>query len=217
MKGVETFFAFLVKSRYSHIVCYTSLRCITPRTGYFTTNLAEHIVGRFVPIKNNNNCFKFTMNTSDQVNLLTSIVALAAFLLSLYNFYVDRRDKSTNLVVRLSVGDMNLEKGKEKILGRAFLIEVINAGHINVFISEVFVLLGKRKVYLEARNIEKENFKTSVSPKENVVFWVSMPSKDFAAKEQLVGKTKVRAFARDTLGKLYRSKELILNQHDFVD
>jgi hypothetical protein len=155
------------------------------------------------------------MKIPDQFSVLTSVIALAAFLLSLYNFYIDRRDKTSKLIIKLTIG--NMKKLKENIDLRAFYIEVVNTSQINVFVTEAFVLLGRRKFRLTAENVEDVNFKTKVSPNEIAVFWVSGPTKDVVNQEQFEYEVKARAYVRDSLGKTYKSKVLAMHKDDFTN
>ena len=144
------------------------------------------------------------MSTNDLVSLATAIVAIAAFLLSLYNFYVDRRDKTARLVVWLSQGK-HTEQGKSP--ASAIFIEAANPSQANIVITDAYGLFGKQGIRISARNIEDGKQGAKLSPGENAMFSLPLTSVVASLREQGVsGRVNVRASVRDALGNLYSSK-----------
>jgi hypothetical protein len=149
-------------------------------------------------------------NITDTV---TALIAIAAFLLSVYNFYVDRRDKRTRLVVRVSQDTQTSHRGPYKVVR----IDIINLSERCVTVSAVGILWRK----------EPFSF-------PNVTGWRSEPfqldpydgRKDIVVDEQIVastlrekgasGRVRIKASCQDRLGRVYLSKKYTINVDEWV-
>ena len=74
-----------------------------------------------------------TVSLGDITTVLTAIVALAGLILTIYRFYIDRKDKSPRLVAKLSNGFLTRSPESSDVM--AFL-EVANPGEKPVKISK---------------------------------------------------------------------------------
>lgn len=151
------------------------------------------------------------MNTSDpnKYEFVNSLLAVAAFLLSLYNFIVAQINKKPNVKVTLSRGGY---KNGQTALPGIFFIEATNSSAFPIYIKYVRLCFGRKNTYLEAENITEDNgINTILSPNENKIFWVSpTPELKNENEFQVSKKIKIFAIANDTLGKSFRSNKLYL-------
>lgn len=145
------------------------------------------------------------MSVESLTAVVTAIVAVAAFLLSLYNFYVGRKEQRAVLAAKISNGF--IPRGPE--LGELMLIlEIANPGKRRAVISAAGISLGKKHAFFPliegTRRIPFE-----LPPDESATFWV--PVKNFAEslkEEGYRGKVRLKAFFKDALGKAYYSRGL---------
>ena len=143
------------------------------------------------------------MTPGDVANVATAFVAIAAFALSLYNFYVDRRDKRMRLAVALSQGTH--EAAPEPPKGALF-VEVINTGEKAVLITDVHIRFANEKE-IRARVLGDGRVEARLPSGENAIFFVWLESAAASlAKDGITGRIKAMAQARDALGSVHRSK-----------
>lgn len=145
------------------------------------------------------------MDPKDISDVVTAIVAVAGLILSVYNLYASRRDKSPRLISKMSNGF--LTSGPEVSSPMLFL-EIANAGEKEVKISAVEVAIGKHRVISFGGITGTKNVPFELPPGESVKFWI--PLEEFATslrKQNVYGNIKARACFRDAIGNEYLSKK----------
>jgi hypothetical protein len=83
-----------------------------------------------------------TVSLDNVATILTAIVAVGGLILSVYNFYVDRRDKTPRLVAKVSNGGLTYGS---KLSDLMLLMEIANPGEKAVKISAVEIRWKKQK------------------------------------------------------------------------
>jgi len=151
------------------------------------------------------------MSVGDVTNIATALVAIAAFLLSVYNFYVDRRDKRTRLVLRVAQETRESHQGPYRVVR----IEAVNLSERSVKVSAARVLWKK----------EAFSFPNVVGWSESFQLEPYDGTRALVVSEQIVasalrekgalGKTKIRAGCQDKLGKTYLSKRYTINVSEY--
>lgn len=135
--------------------------------------------------------------------ILTSIVALLAFLLSLFNFVFSLLDRKSKIKTNISLGVISY--GNKNL--SCLIIEVINIRNITTLISNVSVSIpNKRKI-----SFISDYVKYPIELKSRTNFSDYLPLEKFneaIRNENLSGKILIRAIVRDGTDKIYKSKKL---------
>lgn len=134
--------------------------------------------------------------------LVVTIVAVLGFGLSLFNLYIERKDKRTNLAVSVSLGVI-----EDDLASPLILIEGANKGRESVTLQSGGVRLPKdMKVYMfnPAYGV---TFPCELQRGKNVT--IRKNRKEFAQdllSRGYTGRLKIRGFYTDALGKVHTSK-----------
>jgi hypothetical protein len=145
-----------------------------------------------------------TISLGDVATILTAIVAVIGLILSIYNFYVDRRDKTPRLVAKISNG--GLAHGAELSELMLFL-EITNPGEKVVKISAVEILWNKHKFVFFKGIKGTVEIPFELKPGDNAIFWVPMKEVRSALKEQGCNqRASVKACFRTAVGSEFISK-----------
>ncbi|MBV6451983.1 MAG: hypothetical protein MHPDNHAH_02731 [Anaerolineales bacterium] len=150
-----------------------------------------------------------TVSLGDIATLITAIVALVSLLLSIYNFYVDRRNKSARLVAKLSNGFLTYGSELSELMA---LLEVANLGEKAVKITAVEIMWKRRKmVFISGiEGTAKPPFDLQAGDK--ATFWT--PMKQVASslkKEGCTGKESIKACFRTAVDKEFVSKAFVID------
>ena len=155
-----------------------------------------------------------TVSLSDIATLLTAGVALAGLILSIYNFYVDRKDKHPKLVAKISNGFLTYGPELSDVM---VLLEVTNPGEKAVKITAVEIMWKKRKIVFIS-GIEGTNkipFDLPSGDKET--FWT--PIKEVARalkKEGCTGRESIKACFRTAVDSEFVSKAFTIDVHEWT-
>jgi len=148
------------------------------------------------------------MTTTEIVSIVTAIVAVAGLGLSIYNLYVNRRDKRPLLRSKISNGFLTYGPELSDVM---LILEVANPGEKHVTVSAVEMLFGKEKAIFP--NIQGTNrLPFELQSGQNASFWT--PANEFASDLQrrgYKGKLKIRANFRDAVGNNYASNKFTIN------
>jgi hypothetical protein len=155
-----------------------------------------------------------TISLSDIATLITAIVALVGLILSVYNFYVDRKDKSPRLVAKISNGF--LTSGQEFSDVMVFL-EIANHGEKAVKISAVEIVWKKRKLVFVAGIDGTNKIPFDLQSGDKATFWTSIKEVSRALKEQgCRGKESIKACFRTAVDSEFTSKAFIFNVNEWT-
>ena len=136
--------------------------------------------------------------------IITTCVAVVAFLLSVYNFYVYRRNTRSRLLIWVSKG--NNSSGKETEYG--LFVEVANPTDRPIQVTDVHVSVGKNTPRLAAYNIYDQHQEAHLPPRERTVFWLPIISVRDVFKERPVPqKIIAKAHVRDAIGHIHSSRK----------
>jgi hypothetical protein len=154
------------------------------------------------------------VSLSDVATFLTAIVAVAGLILSIYNFYVDRKDKSPRLVAKISNGFLTHGPELSDVM---LLLEVINPSEKTIKIVAVEIVWKKRKIVF-INGIEGTNkVPFELKPGDKAMFWT--PIREIARslkKEGSIGKESVKACFRTAIDSEYRSKWFTVDVHEWM-
>lgn len=147
-----------------------------------------------------------TVSLSDVAAVLTAIVAVAGFVLSVYNFYVNRKDKIPSLVAKISNG--GLTHGSEMSELMLFL-EIANPGEKAVKITATEIKWKKSKLVFINGIDGTVKIPFELKPGDNATFWTPMREVKLLLKQQgCTGKESVKACFRTAIGSEFISKPL---------
>ncbi len=154
------------------------------------------------------------MNVSDVTAIITAVVAIAGLALSIYNFYISRRDRKPALIAKISNGWLASSSELSEVM---LLLEIANSGEKKVNISSVEIAWDKKRAFVFGGMSGTRNIPFELLPGENANFWT--PFHEFALtlrKEGVTGKAKLKACFTDALGSKYYSKPLNINVKEWM-
>jgi hypothetical protein len=155
-----------------------------------------------------------TVSLSDIATILTAGVALAGLILSIYNFYVDRRDKSPRLVAKISNGF--LTSGPE-LSDLMLLLEIANPGEKMVKISAVEIAWKKRKLFFFKGIDGTVKIPFELQPGDSATFWTPIKEVAWALSEQgCKNQESVKACFRTAVGTEFISKTFPVNVREWA-
>ena len=150
-----------------------------------------------------------TISLSDLATFVTAIVALMGLILSVYNFYVDRRDKSPRLVAKFSNGFLTSGPEVSELMA---LLEVANPGEKAVKISSVEILWRRRKLVFISGIDGTSKLPFDLQAGDKATFWIPLKKVAQALKKEgCSGKQTVKACFRTAVDKEFVSKPFVLN------
>lgn len=148
------------------------------------------------------------------VNEVTAVVAVIGLLLSIYNFYADRKDKTPRLAAKISNGF--LAAGPETSEPMLFL-EVANPGEKAVKVSAVELKWRSRKLIFFHGIAGTVGIPFELHPGHSATFWAPLKEVAVALKgEGVTGHESVRACFRTSLGSEFLSKKFKINVHTWA-
>jgi hypothetical protein len=150
----------------------------------------------------------------DWFEAVTAIVAVLGLLLSIYNFYAERKDKKRQVEVRLVVGILGRETGTPT--PPSLIIGVTNTGFRTVHITLAGIILpNKERVSLVVGPDAAMSYPQELTEGESRTFLMPLREvSELLRKHGLSGKVKLRGFCTDTLQKEYTSKLLRFNMEE---
>jgi hypothetical protein len=153
-----------------------------------------------------------TVSLGDFATILTAIVAICGLLLSFYNFYIDRRDKTPRLVAKISNGGLTYGSEFSELM---LFLEIVNPGEKVVKISAVEIRWKKQK-FVFLKGIDgTTKIPFELNPGDNAMFWVPMKEVRLALKEK-GGKRleSIKACFRTAVGNEFISKSFQIGVED---
>ena len=155
-----------------------------------------------------------TVSLGDIAPILTAIVALAGLILSVYNFYVDRKDKSPRLLAKLSNGFLTYGPELSDVM---VLLEVSNPGEKAVKISVVEIIWKKNKLVFIAGIDGTTKLPFDLQPGDKATFWT--PIKEVARtlkKQDGSGKQSIKACFRTAVDHDFVSKAFVIDVDEWT-
>lgn len=150
-----------------------------------------------------------TVSLSDVAAVLTAMVAVAGFALSVYNFYVSRRDKTPRLAAKISNG--GLTSGSELSELMLFL-EIANPGEKAVKISAVEIKWKKRKLVFFKGIDGTVKIPFELQPGDSAMFWTPMKEVKLVLQDQgCKGRESVKACFRTAVGSEFVRRSFPIN------
>ena len=150
-------------------------------------------------------------NLSINTELITTIVAVVALLLSIFNFVIDRIDKKARLIVFLSQGKININSPDGNSSEDAIFVEVVNSSQNRSTVITVNIE-AKGKAIVDLENFLTHEQPSSLEHGENAIY--QLPKKEVLQalrEENISGKVKIRALASNTLHKTFLSNAIIID------
>lgn len=152
------------------------------------------------------------MNVSlnDATTILTAVVAVAGLALSIYNFYVDRKDKTPRLTAKIANGFFT--NGGPQVSEAMILLEVANPGEKIVKVTAVEIKWEKRKLVF-IRGIDgTAKIPFELQPGNSASFWIPMQEVALAMQQNgVTGKQSIKACFRTAIGNEFLSKKLSID------
>lgn len=150
-----------------------------------------------------------TISINEVTTILTALVAVVGLILSIYNFYVDRRDKMPRLDAKISNGF--LTSGPE-IGDLMLLLEIANPGEKVVKITAVEIKLKKHKLVFIRGIRGTERIPFELPPGNSATFWTPLKEVAFRLKEEgHRGRESIRACFRTAIGNEFISKKFAVD------
>jgi hypothetical protein len=143
------------------------------------------------------------LTLKDIADIVVALAAFGGFLLSLYNFFIQRRAQRPTLTAKVSSGLLTFGPNLSDPM---LLMEVANPGDKKVVVSGVEIPLGQKKMVFPKMHGTK-TMPFELHPGENASFWT--PLREFAVslkQEGFRGKVKVRACFRTAVGQNFFSR-----------
>ncbi len=154
-----------------------------------------------------------TVSLGDLATFLTALVALAGLILSVYNFYVNRRDKSTRLVAKLSSGFLTYGPELSDLMA---LLEIANHGEKAIKISAVEIIWKKRKLVFIAGIDGTNKIPFDLQSGDKATFWTPMKEVARALRKQgCTGKESIKACFRTAVDREFVSKAFVIDVHEW--
>lgn len=155
-----------------------------------------------------------TISINDVATLLTALVAVAGLILSIYNFVVDRRDKATRLVAKISNGFLTYGPELSELM---LLLEIANVGQKPVKIAAVEIKWNKRKMVFLKGIDGTAKVPFELPSGDSAKFWI--PIKEVAMalrKEGCINREFVRACFRTAVDSEFVSKRFPINVKEWA-
>jgi hypothetical protein len=155
-----------------------------------------------------------TVSLSDIATFLTAIIALAGLILSIYNFYIDRKDKSTRLVAKISNGF--LTNGPE-LSNVMILLEIENHGQKMVKIAAVEIMWKKKKMVFFGGIEGTNRVPFELQSGDKATFWTPIKQVARTLKEQGCNKREsIKACFRTAVGSEFVSKGFSIDINEWT-
>ncbi len=151
---------------------------------------------------------------SDIATLLTAVVALAGLILSVYNFYVNRKDKSPRLLAKLTNGFLTYGPELSDVM---VFLEVSNPGEKAVKISAVELIWKKNKLVFVAGINGSTKVPFDLQPGDKATFWT--PIQEVARtlrKQGGSGKESIKACFRTAVDQEFISKAFVIDVDEWT-
>ena len=146
------------------------------------------------------------MALNDVATILTAIVAVTGLFLSVYNFYVDRRDKIPRLAVKL-YGGMHVHG--QRIGPYMAFMEAANTGEKMVKITGIEIKWRNKTVFFPDGIGGDKTIPLELQPGDNAVFFYPAVDIAIALKGHGgVGEETIRARFRTAIGSEFLSAPL---------
>jgi len=144
------------------------------------------------------------MPTPSPTDVVTAAVAVAALLLSLYNYFIERREKATRLIVLLSQGANQVDDDPPI---PCLFVDIANPTLRRIVVTEAEVCFSRTDICLGAKTLAGDHQRAVLLPGDNEIFWLPLARATEALTDRVSGdSTPARARARDALGKYHYSK-----------
>jgi hypothetical protein len=160
------------------------------------------------------------MTTSDKTDIISAGIAGAALLLSVFIFYIGRRDRQLRPRVWISKGTHTV---RDKIHATessmsVLYIESTNRSDRRIVITYADVFIRKRDFALEAPNFKTDEQQSELMSGDNAIFMLPLSSLATSLREQkITGKVKLQARVHDTLhNSYYSSNSIVLIADDLL-
>ena len=116
------------------------------------------------------------MTPTDTREIVTTIVAAIALILSIINFIIDRKDKTAKLKVNLANGTIKTGRRKDPY-DNGYFIEIVNNGKTRVVVTEVVICFLQENKSVADATATKIDIKTTdevinfgIAPKDQYTF-----------------------------------------------
>jgi hypothetical protein len=151
------------------------------------------------------NMKQIVISIEDIASIVTAVVAVAAFLLSVYNFYIGRRDKKPRLVASISNGFLTYGSELSELM---ILLEIANPGEKSVKVSAVEIAWKKQAIVFIRGIKGTRDIPFELQPGDSAKFWTPMKEVASSLKEQgCTGKENIRSLFKNAVGGKYLSKK----------
>lgn len=149
-----------------------------------------------------------TVSLSDVAAVLTAMVAVAGFVLSVYNFYVNRRDKTPRLIAKISNGGLNYGSELSELI---LFLEIANPGEKAVKIIATEIKWKKHKLVFINGIEGSVKIPFELQPGDNAMFWIPMREVKLLLKEQgCTGRESVKACFKTAVGSEFVSRSFLI-------
>jgi hypothetical protein len=155
-----------------------------------------------------------TVSLSDLATFLTAIVAFAGLILSVYNFYVDRKDKSTRLVAKISNGFLTNGPESSDLM---ILLEIENHGQKPVKIEAAEIMWKKKKMVFFGGIEGTNRVPFELQSGDKAIFWTPIKKVAWSLKEQgCKKKESIKACFRTALSSEFTSKSFTIDINEWT-
>jgi len=146
-----------------------------------------------------------TISIENLTAIITALVAVSGLLLSIYNFYVSRRDKQPRLVAKIANGFLAYGPELSEFM---LLLEIANPGKIPVKISTVEIAWKKQSLVFIMGIKGTREIPFELAPGDSANFWTPMDGIVETLREQgCKGTATIRARFKSAVGDEYLSKK----------
>ncbi len=156
------------------------------------------------------------MNISliEATTILTAVVAVVGLALSIYNFYVDRKDKTPRLIAKIANGFMT---NGPKISDLMILLEVANPSERIIKVAAVEIKIKKNKLVF-FRGIDGTiAIPFELHPGDSASFWIPMKEVISTLQQKgVTGKQSLKACFRTAIGDEFLSKKLSIDVDEWA-
>ena len=156
-----------------------------------------------------------SISLDELTTIVTALVAVIGLCLSIYNFYVDRRDKTPRLAVKLSGGMLARGPTTSPYMT---LLEAANTGEKMVKITAVEILWRKQRLFFPRGITGTRTIPLELQPGDNVMFW--SPPDELASdlrRNGGIGEEPIRACFRTAIGREFVSKQISLSIDEWAN
>ena len=149
------------------------------------------------------------MSITDVTAIVGAVVAVIALALSIYNFYIDRKDKQPQLVAKISFGFITSGTRQSE---RMMFLEVSNKGEKPVQVITVEIAFKKNVLVFRDGIAGEVSAPFELASWKSSKFWIPVVNVQKAFLEHgFKGKMDVRARFRDAIGNRYDSRKVRLD------